>query len=477
MFNKNIIVEGGNKLIDFDIFSNRIAIVDGNASITYGILGDKIKEIQKIVKSEYRIKVAIWLDNSIDYITAYFANIRANNIIIPIYSAATINEVLKEIGDLKIDLLITDSKKFRGNVKEQNLCSIFFMDTLNFLIKKVIKEDVLMDKDLEDVFLLLNTSGTTSKSKKVMHSIKNIKKNALYNIQNLGLTSSDTCLICLPLNFGYANTSQMITHLLLGGKVVLFNKVFSPNEFLNEVREREISITTLVPAQLFILSQLKEVYPNIFLKKICFGAGFIDMEIIRRLKKIFPNTEFIHTYGFTEAGPRITSYTMKENDLYKKELPVGKTISDEIKISIKPFEGSDYGEILVHSPTIMKGYYPQINRSENYWFHSGDIGYFDKNRDLVIKGRKKNIFKISGFTIFPEEIEQIILKVKDVRACRVSTVKNNLGFEVLKAEYEGTIEEKELRNECINLISKYKIPYIFEKKDCIARTYNGKIKR
>lgn len=457
-------------MINLKKYGNKIAIVEDNQKITYSQLECQINNIYKKISNFNNSIIALWMDNSINYIIGYFSSIKGNNTVLPIYSKTSKNEIYGELDEFKTSLLITTREKWMLLEPHKVNCSVFLIDETIFILDNVEAET---NESISEVYLLLNTSGTTGKSKKVMHSKKNIIHNAQFNIENLSITEKDVCLVCLPLNFGYANTSQLITHLLVGGTLILMKGKFSPKNFINYINEYNVTMTTLVPSQLFMLSNLKNVYSASSLRTICFGAGFTSGLLLQKMKIIFPNVDFVHTYGFTEAGPRITSYLITDENIKNDYFPVGKPISDSIEVKI---DFTNNNEVLIRTPTIMRGYFPN---KELYtgWYRSGDIGFIDEHGNLVINGRLKNILKIKGYTIYPEEIEKFVQNLDGVDVCRVFEDEDKFVGSVIKLEYVGIAEPSFIKNECRKNLSDYKVPQECIQKEYIEKTYNGKIKR
>ncbi|MCI8481925.1 MAG: long-chain fatty acid--CoA ligase [Clostridia bacterium] len=154
------------------------------------------------------------------------------------------------------------------------------------------------------------------------------------------------------------------------------------------------------------------------LRLVIYGAAPMDKSTIKGLKNI--GIELLNGYGLTEASPIVSA----ENDKYQKPGSVAFALPNvEIKID-KPNE-QGIGEIIVKGPNIMLGYYNNEEATNEVlvdgWFHTGDLGYYDKDGYLFITGRKKNVIVLkNGKNIYPEEIEILI--------ARLSFVSENMVF-------------------------------------------------
>ena len=143
------------------------------------------------------------------------------------------------------------------------------------------------------------------------------------------------------------------------------------------------------------------------------------------------------------------------------------------------------GEILVSGPAIMQGYYNDELKTKNVFedgvLHTGDIGYFDEEGYLYIVGRIKNIIKTGGYTVFPEEVENILQSTNNVKEAYVYGIKDKLLEEKIAADIILIDENKnnidEIKECCIDQLADYKVPEIFRIVSKIEKTKTGKIVR
>lgn len=146
-----------------------------------------------------------------------------------------------------------------------------------------------------------------------------------------------------------------------------------------------------------------------YLRLVIYGAAPMDKSTIKGLKSI--GIELLNGYGLTEASPIVSA----ENDKYQKPGSVAFALPNvEIKIDSPNNQG--IGEIWVKGPNIMLGYYDNEEATREVltdgWFHTGDLGYYDKDGYLFITGRKKNVIVLkNGKNIYPEELELLIARL------------------------------------------------------------------
>lgn len=479
--------------------NEKIAIKYSNKIITYKQWYKKSKNLEKIILDIIQEKsktVAIFLPNSIEYAVAYFGISFSKKVIVPIDPQSKGPEICSTVKYCEIDLIISNSKYkllFKETFKDYlNKIVIYFIDSQEKIeygksscLEKSIESN--QDMDLEDVAIMLHTSGTTSDPKRVMLTSRNLLCNIESNIKSLNLSNEDIGLIALPMFFGYCNTAQFLSHIYVGATMVIMDNVFLPKQFFKIVQDEKITNFTGVPTMLIML--LNYEYSNNYdfstLRYICFGGGVMPVEKLKQLIYKYPTIGFIHTYGQTECSPRITA--LLPQDSMKKIGSIGKSIPG-VKVKIvdinnNPVEPLKNGEIVVCGDNVMKGYYKQREKTtaiiRNGWLHTGDMGYFDEDGYIYLTGRIKNIIISGGINIYPEEIEQVLLQNECIEDAYVYGKAHDMMGEVPVAKIikKSEITSKNLRQYCRKYLADYKVPYDFEFVDKLKKTYNGKVKR
>lgn len=441
-------------------------------------------------------KIGIFIPGSLEYAVAYFSILYMDKVIVPISALYTDIEIVNSMSFCEINFMISTIKdkerieKFVSNY-DYSLTVAYIAVKNGKLVYEFChynKWKKLCESDdpsiLEDVVIMLQTSGTTKNPKRVMLTNRNLIFNVNANVNNLKLTSEDIALICLPIYFGYCNTAQFLSHLFVGATMVFYEGLFSPLRFFDYVNRYHITDTTLVPTHLNLIRRYHAAQDKCdSLRFVCFGGGKISTELVDEMIEKFPNVNFIQTYGMTEASPRITS--LFKMDYLTNKGSVGKAL-EGIKYQIVN-EKNDYladgeiGEIIVYGPNIMKGYYHNREDTKKTiidgWLHTGDLGY-SKNGYLYIVGRKKNIIISGGINIYAEEVEEAIKEYPKVEDVLIKGKKDEMRGEVPIAYIQGdNVDIEDLRQFCAQRLSKYKIPVEFYIIDRIQKTYNGKTMR
>lgn len=475
--------------------SNKTAVIYRDYEYSYNDIYNRVMlHTEQLINLKSR-NVGIFIQNSVNYVIAYFSITYLDRIVIPFDVNSRLEQILSTIAYCELELVITDNHYFEylSTVVQEGKKRIVLYN-LDYPEKCYIyegnKEEKIWEKadPGEDVAIMLHTSGTTSNPKKVMLTHDNLISNVKSNIESLALTENDRSLIVLPMCFGYCNTSQFLTHFYLSGSIVIYDGIFVPRRFLYYIEKYKCTNTTCVPSMLYLLvkSNLQR-YDLPLLRYLCFGGGKISNEILLKTIDMLPNTGIVQTYGQTEASPRVTCL-LPEDSLRKlgsvgKPIPgVSVKIFDENNMEVK--EGVE-GEIVVRGKNVMKGYYKHQDITEKVivdgWLHTGDIGRIDSEGYLYIVGRIKNTIISGGLNIYPEEIEEVLCTHPSIAEAYVFSKKHVLLGEVPAARIVTCKNEKlnvkEIREYCKKKMEIQKVPSVIEIVDKIEKTYSGKIRR
>ena len=447
-------------------------------------------------------RVAVIGKNRYEWILSHLSNILGGIISVPLDKDLQLEELENSLVRSKADAIIFDSKitDFISKIKENkktNLKEYICMDKNEEyenisnliekgkeLIEKGNKEYIENKIDENKMNILLFTSGTTSKSKAVMLSQKNIASN-VYALQCVeDIRPTDTNIAFLPFHHIFGSTCIIWT-LACGVRNVFPDGLRYIKQNLNEY---EVSIFVGVP--LLIESMYKTIMKeiekqgktklinnalkisNILMKlhidvrrkifkqiidalgvKLRFvvsGGAPADAKIAKHFNDMGIKT--VQGYGLTETSPVIAG----EDDKHMKYGTVGiPMINDTIEIVNKDEEG--IGEIRVKGPNIMLGYYEMQEQTEKVlkdgWFYTGDLGYFDEEGYLIITGRIKDMIVLkNGKKVFPEELESLINGLDIVEESMVFGMpdKNSIKLsvkivynkEVVKEKYSDTSKEE-----------------------------------
>lgn len=479
------------KLVDFLILHKddmNIAIIQDNQKITYKELYNNSLEKAEVIKkvNTNRNHIAILLPNSIDYIEWYYAILFGDSIVIPIYNNSSRYEIINTIHACDINIIISYKTKYEELLHGGLEYNLTFIDANSSDIRLIKSSGIgPLFNNINEVALMISTSGSLNNPKRVMLTDNNLITNAESIISSLQYQKHDVFLIVLPLCFASANTSQLIVSLILGATIVIYTDILHPRNLAKIINQYQITSLTVVPS-IFI----KLVNSDYFefkrssLQTLCFGGGPTPKQVIEAARGKFKDINLVQMYGQTEASTRLAH--MFINATKYDYCSVGKPL-EGIKIKIVNEDGEELpigevGEISACGNNIMNGYYKQpIETSKvlvNGWLRTGDIGMFNENGLLFICGRKKNIIIYSGLNIYPEEIEDVLLSCTKIEDAIVYGIPDNEFGEVPVADLvlvENTdITEREIIDYCMTYLPSHKIPSEFNIVMQLNKTKNGK---
>jgi len=341
------------------------------------------------------------------------------------------------------------------------------------------------DQDPEDCTLIIWTGGTTGAPKAVEISHINIIHMCLIlnnlisdSFKNMGLVSDDDrikTLANLPVSH-IGGTVEYISTAIVGGLEMILQASWSPWDTLKVVKNDDILFYGGVPTMFKIflsLPDLDSYEPKKHLKLVFLSGEKVSQELLEGIhSKLCEN--IIIGYGSTEAGAEVT--TTQIGDDFKKiaEGYVGKPLPG-MEVKIVDEQGNslplgEQGEILVNGPLTSKSYFnmPEENIagfSSDGYCKSGDIGYLDENGGLYISGRIKHIIRVGAFTVFPPEIEGLVVQHPKVTIAAAlgapDDIKGEVVWLVIGPELGQKFDEsdkEEILNLCKDNLAKFKVP-------------------
>ena len=334
-------------------------------------------------------------------------------------------------------------------------------------------------------FIIMITSGTTGFPKGCVINHETYALRSLNNAISKGLTDKERGLIPLPLHLNAGRQSAM-TLLYLGGTVFLLDK-FNEEAFLNTIEQERITYTIIVPAicQRLLRYPGLEGFNRSTVGFVGISAGHLSTALAEAMmERVSPNV--YEAYASTDCG-QIT--ILKPEDRAEHSDSVGRPIwavllritDDEFR-EVPPGQP---GEICVRSPMAIQGYYrnPEATKElfSDGWCHTGDIGWLDDEGYLHVSGRKKNMIKSGGISIFPEEIEDVLSTHPDLAEVAVVACRDPDWGEAVKAlvvpKRGTTVEPTRIIQFCKEFLAPYKAPKVVEVVASLPRTALGKIDR
>lgn len=493
-------------------------------NITYERLAYEIKCFGKyLIASGLKGKrIAVIGKNSYQWMLVYLGTLCVNSVIVPLDKGLMEYEIKEQLKRAEADVIFyaSEYEKMLDGESIMRICTD--SGELDDLVKKggELSNDDEYDNiqiDAEKMSLLLFTSGTTSKSKAVMLSQKNITSDVYGMSLWEKFYPTDVNMAVLPFHHAFGMT-QIVIFLSLGvcnvfcdglrvdrcmkeyGVTIMVvvprivDEIYKTvnRQLLKRNMTKRISLGFKISALLkkIGIDVRRKIFKEIIdglggsLRLIIVGAAPANPAVLKWFNDI--GILSIQGYGLTETAPCIAA----ENEKNRRNNSVGKAIPNA---DVKIFEPDEeqIGEIIVKGDMVMLGYYNDDENTKkalkNGYFHTGDIGYIDKDGFLFVSGRKKNVIVLqNGKNVFPEEIEALLDECELIRECIVYNNDKN-GKDCISAKivynkdigYERSKKEIEKHIAAVNerLIS-YKKIRSFELTDVeMEKTTTLKIKR
>ena len=425
---------------------------------------DVLNDINTLGKALYDLgakgkRVAIIGKNRYEWVIAHLANLLGGIVSVPLDKDLQIEELESSLIRSKADYIVFDSKltekmqEIRNNNKT-NLKEFICMDKKEGFLSiaellekgKKIENDEYVKNEIDNdaMGILLFTSGTTSKSKAVMLSQKNIASN-IYAMQICeDIRDTDTNIAFLPFHHIFGSTC-MVMMIASGVKTVFPDGLRYIKNNLNEYKVtifvgvpilveaiyktimKEIEKqgkTKLIKAVIKFSNALLKIHIDLRrklfkqvinalggeLRFVISGGAPADAKISKGFNELGIKT--VQGYGLTETSPVIAA----EDDNHMKNGSIGIPMCNvELEVVNKDEEG--IGEIRVKGPNVMLGYYEMPEETakvlKDGWFYTGDLGYVDNEGSIYITGRSKSLIVLkNGKKVFPEELETIINRLE-----------------------------------------------------------------
>lgn len=290
--------------------------------------------------------------------------------------------------------------------------------------------------------------------------------------KHVGFKANDRFLIVLPMSHVFALSGCINTSLLRGGTIVILEN-YSPQAIFSAIEEYKITVLNAVPAVFEYLAKFrrKDKYNISSIRRCITGGDFMPRRLHCRFEKEL-KTQILQGYGLTETLPILCNPSGARNRPGTLGLPGRKDI--HIKIVNEKDEDAGYdqtGEILVKSPTTMRGYYNLPHDTKRIikgdWLYTGDLGKIDKDGFVHFCGLKKKIFNMYGNKVDPLEVKNVLLEHPSIKNANIyldllSDGEWIIGSKRICADVFVRDEEKissiKIRDYCKERIAAYKIP-------------------
>jgi long-chain acyl-CoA synthetase len=343
------------------------------------------------------------------------------------------------------------------------------------------------DAQAHEVAALLFTSGTAGAPRAAMLTHGNL----LANLEQIRrspdpIVASDVVYGVLPLSHIYGLNVVLAATLAAGATLLLVQR-FDPSTFVDSVVDRGVTVVPGAPPLWAALAQQPDVDPQALagIRRALTGAAKTPVEVVHALRERF-GLELAEGYGLTEASPVVTSSA----GLPIRPGSVGRAV-EGVELRIVDEQGEDVllgdvGELWVRGPNVFAGYLndPQATArviDAQGWLHTGDLGTVDSDGYVYLVDRAKDLIIVSGFNVYPAEVEEVLAGHPAIAACAVVGVAHPYTGEAVKAfvvlEPSMSADEDEVVAWCADRLARYKCPDKVMFVDELPMAPSGKLLR
>ncbi|MCQ1994072.1 long-chain fatty acid--CoA ligase [Arthrobacter sp. zg-Y1171] len=340
--------------------------------------------------------------------------------------------------------------------------------------------------EMEDLALIMYTSGTTGRPKGAMLSHQNLFYQYVNALIGVDLRQDEVHLAVAPL-FHIAGLNMMtLPAFTLGGRIII-HRSFKPDAVLREIAASRVTSSFMVPAMLDALSE----HPGFADADLSSVRGFMvgGSPVPERMIRTWAGkgAAIMQGFGMTETGPGVCM--LEARDGVTKAGSAGRshffTEHQVVDFDGKPVPPGAPGEVIVRGPNVMSGYWNKPEETAKAladgWYHSGDIAVVDEDGYMYIKDRIKDMYISGGENVYPAEVENALLNIPGVRDAAVIGIPDSkwgetgLAFIVLADGDSRTSED--LRAQLGQRLATYKLPRRINVVTELPRTATGKIQK
>ncbi|MFU2508131.1 class I adenylate-forming enzyme family protein [Pseudoalteromonas sp. ASV78] len=339
--------------------------------------------------------------------------------------------------------------------------------------------------DTQAPYILTMTSGSTGQPKPIVLSqICKINRAFDATINYYGLTPEDVILVATPMYHSLAQRGVLMP-LMLGATTVVLPK-FNLRLWLQAIEQHKVSFLFAVSSQLVSLIQNGiEGHDLSSLRCLVSSSAVLDKESKQSLLSLL-SCRLHECYGASEVGV-VTDFAVSKYPRLSGS--VGRSLPFvDVKVTGEhgqQLAAQEVGEICCKTTTGFSGYHklPEKTREAYYlgdFFKTGDLGYLDEQGYLYYVGRKKELISSGGINVYPQDIEAVIKMHPDIEDCVAFSIPDKQFGEIIKVVYTtdtDSFDETELKKLCLQQLTDYQQPRVFQRIDILARSSLGKILR
>jgi long-chain acyl-CoA synthetase len=450
-----------------------VALIDEEGPTTYGELAGRAAEAAGALKTlgvQSGDRVAIEAHNAVAFVVSYIGALRVGAVAVPLNTHAPDAELTRELSAAEPAIVLRPPLDGTGDADPAETVA----------------------RDDSDTAVLLFTAGTAGAPKAAMLTHGNLASNIsqVLGHPGLALTADDVTLGALPFFHVFGLNAVLGIALAAGAATVLLEH-FDAAGAVRAVRDHRVTVLAGVPAMYHAFLELDEsAAPSDSFASVRLavsGAAPLGDELFDGMRKRFDVV--VHEgYGLTEASPIVTTSAIGRREpapgSIGPPLPgVEVRLVDADETDVLP---GDPGEIWVHGPNVFPGFWRDPDATaqaltSDGWLRTGDIAVMDDAGELSLVDRAKDLVIVSGFNVYPAEVEQVLLDHPDVADSAVVGEPDPRTGEAVVAfvvpEPGRQPDPDALLAHCTRSLARYKCPARVEVVDALPRSFAGKVLR
>ena len=477
-----------------------IALIWSNRVTTYGELREQVAAFRGGLAAHGVVegdRVALMLGNSPHFAVVYLATIGLGAVAVPLNPASPGPELQTEVGVVAPRVVVVDklgatnwSNVDRASVPSVELVvatesggpdgTIAYDDLLG-------AEPVgVVDVDGAHLAVLMFTSGTAGSPRAAMLTHGSLSANLDQSLSADGhIDANDVIYGVLPLFHIFGLNVVIGLGMRVGATIVLVQR-FDPSTAVQSIRDRGVTVIPGAPALWAAFAHFDDLDPDTFatVRLALSGASRLAISVARSMQERF-GIEIREGYGLTEASPIVTTST----GVTPRFGSVGRALAG-VEVRLVNVDGDalvgDFGEVWVRGDNVFAGYYNDPEATAGVldadgWLHTGDVATVDDDGYLYLVDRSKDLIIVSGFNVFPAEVEEMLTSHPAVAEAAIVGVAHPHTGEAVKAYVvaaPGTeVDEETLIEYSLDHLARYKCPSKVIFVDALPRNASGKLVR
>lgn len=512
-------------------FSGRKAFTNMNVSLTFAQLDEKVNQFASFLQNELKLKkgdrIAIQMPNLLQFPVAAFAALRSGLIIVntnPLYTGTEMRHQFKDSGAKAIVIMANFAHHLEEIIKDTDIESVvvteladLFPTPKRILVNSVVKyikkmvpafnlpqaytfrqalelgamrpcEKIVSTQ--EDIAFLQYTGGTTGVAKGAMLTHRNVLANMLQIRVWMSpklVEGEEVAIAALPLYHIFALTLNCLAFLKMGAENVLITNPKDIPGFIKELKKIPFTamagVNTLFNALMnnpeFVTIDFKKVKVSVS------GAMTLQKPVAEKWMELTKSV-IVEGYGLTEASPVVSCNPIDGTDKVGSiGMPVPSTDVKLLDDNDQEVKMGEPGELCCKGPQVMKGYWKRDDETAKVmtadgWLRTGDIATVDQDGFFKIVDRKKDLIIVSGFNVYPNEIEEAIAShpgVLEVAAIGVPDTHSGEIVKVVVVKRDPKLTAEDVIAHARKSLTNYKVPKLVEFRTDLPKTNVGKILR